>query len=315
MIVPGIVCQHQLASLSRIKKPVRSLNLTKLQEQIDRLERPGVAKAEPDDALTLGVAVIDKHLPWGGLAPASLHSISCVDNFTPALGFAAVLLGRAARFGKKQTVLWCQREQDLYAPGLAMFGLNSDNLIVVNAARDYDLFWTMEEGLRSGALAAVFGVLGGIKSNSLRRLQLAAEIGGTTALIFSDQITNKDKKNYISSMGTSMTHWQVSNATTQSIEHSFFSELSRWQLELLRCRGGKTGSWLVDWGEMIWTKSSAKIEQKTNKKDGYINDNMGSTSVSQQEASSPGRLRLAQSLRDGSNPSFTDANHYNIAIK
>ena len=61
MIVPDIVCQHQLASLSRIKKPVRSLNLTKLQEQIDRLERHGVAKAEPDDALTLGVAVIDKH--------------------------------------------------------------------------------------------------------------------------------------------------------------------------------------------------------------------------------------------------------------
>ena len=293
MIISDIACQQQLTSLSKIKKPARSVTLTELQQQIDLLERPAVAKAKPGDALTLGVAVIDKHLPWGGLAPASLHTISCVENLTPALGFAAVLLGRAVRFGKKQTVLWCQREQDLYAPGLAMFGLNSDNLIVVNAAKNYDLLWAMEEGLRSGALAAVFGVFGGIKPNALRRLQLAAEIGGTTALLFSDQITNKFEEGYVSSMGTSMTHWRVSTATTLLMEHSFFSELSRWQLELLRCRGGTTGSWLVEWGEMIWTKDAAQKEQKKNKKEEYANDNMDPISSSGPEASPSGRFHLA----------------------
>ena len=266
------------------------MTLTELQRQIDRLERPAIAKAKPGDALTLGVAVIDEHLPWGGLAPASLHTISCVENLTPALGFAAVLLGRAVGFGKKQTVLWCQREQELYAPGLAMFGLNSDNLIVVNAAKDYDLLWAMEEGLRSGALAAVFGVLGAIKPNAFRRLQLAAEIGGTTALLFSDQISNKAEEGYVSSMGTSMTHWRVSTATTLLMEHSFFSGPSRWQLELLRCRGGTTGSWLVEWGEMIGTKDAA---QKENKREEYANDNMDPISSSGSEASTSGRFHLA----------------------
>ena len=293
MIIPDIVCRQQLTSSSKIKKPARSMTLTELQRQIDRLERPAIAKAKPGDALTLGVAVIDKHLPWGGLAPASLHTISCVENLTPALGFAAVLLGRAVGFGKKQTVLWCQREQELYAPGLAMFGLNSDNLIVVNAAKDYDLLWAMEEGLRSGALAAVFGVLGAIKPNAFRRLQLAAEIGGTTALLFSDQINNKVEEGYVSSMGTSMTHWRVSTATTLLMEHSFFSGPSRWQLELLRCRGGTTGSWLVEWGEMICTKDLAQKEQKKNKKEEYANDNMDPISSSGPEASTSGRFHLA----------------------
>ena len=293
MTIPDITYQKQLTSLSQINKPIRSVTLTELQRQIDLLERPAFAKAKPGDVLTLGVAVIDRHLPWGGLAPASLHTISCIENLTPALGFAAVLLGRAIRFGKKQTVLWCQREQDLYAPGLAMFGLNSHNLIVVNAAKNYDLLWAMEQGLRSGALAAVFGVLGEIKPNTLRRLQLAAEIGGTTALLFSDQITNNDEAGYISSMGTSMTHWRVSTAATLLMEHSFFSQLSRWQLELLRCRGGTTGSWLVEWGEMIWTKDAAQKEQKKNRKEEYVHDNMDPISSSGPEASTSGRFHLA----------------------
>ena len=40
------------------------------------------------------------------------------------------------------------------------------------------------------AVGVMTAIKAGIKPNALRRLQLAAEIGGTTALLFSDQITN-----------------------------------------------------------------------------------------------------------------------------
>ena len=84
--------------------------LSALKHQIDRLERPTLAKAKPGDALTLGVPEIDGYLPWGGLAPASLHAISGAGILTPAIGFAAALLGRATQISQaKRPVSWCRQ--------------------------------------------------------------------------------------------------------------------------------------------------------------------------------------------------------------
>ena len=71
------------------QQPASSDALTALKLQIDRLERPILAKAKPGDALTLGVPEIDGYLPWGGLAPASLHVISGAGILTPAIGIAS----------------------------------------------------------------------------------------------------------------------------------------------------------------------------------------------------------------------------------
>ena len=245
----------------------RSAALAKLQKHINRLERPALVKAKPGNALTLGVTAIDQYLPWGGLAPASLHTISGVESLTPALGFAAMLLGRAARSGNKRTVLWCRRGLDLYAPGLTAFGLRYDNLIVVNSIKESDLLWAMEEGLRSGVLAVVLGELAVTNLKTLRRLQLAAEVGGTTALLLNSQIVKAGE--YISSMGTSTTHWRVGAATTPQILNGPWFGPRRWLLELLRCRGGLTKSWLVEWGETTLSDHIAQKEQKMNMEEKY----------------------------------------------
>ena len=43
-------------------------------------------------------------------------------------------------------VLWCRSRRDLYAPGLKSLGLDAGNLVVVEADKDRELLWAMEEG-------------------------------------------------------------------------------------------------------------------------------------------------------------------------
>jgi len=278
-----------------------------LQHKIDRLERPALAKAVPGSALTLGVPEIDARLPWGGLAPASLHAISGAAGVTPAIGFAAALLGRAVRNGAKDTVLWCRRGRDLYAPGLSAFGLSAGNLIVIDVAEDRDMLWAMEEGLRSGAVAAVLGEPRSPSPTALRRLQLAAETGGTMALLLAGGGKGGGS---VSSMGTSMTHWRVGAAARDGVHEMAgaggWPGPSRWRLDLLRCRGGAAGSWLVEW--LGQGQEEQQREQKAKMQEGYANDNTGvSTPTLGNRIGAPGRLRLVEPLRHGSDRAAADA--------
>src|SRR5262249_41215236 len=98
-----------------------------------------------------------------------------------ALGFAAVLLVRL--MGEAATALWCGPRDDLYAPGLAAFGLDPGRLVLAPAGPAKEALGGMEEGLRTPALAAVVGEVGRIGLAPARRLQLAAERSGVTALL------------------------------------------------------------------------------------------------------------------------------------
>src|SRR5205807_8543730 len=80
-------------------------------------------------------------------------------------------------------VLWCLRRPDLYGPGLMTYGLDPARLVLVSAARDEEILWAMEEGLRTRGLAAVIGEVGRLPMVAGRRLQLAAERSGVTALV------------------------------------------------------------------------------------------------------------------------------------
>lgn len=163
---------------NRFRRPDPAL-LEELRARIRRLERHAPERDDPPGALALGAPEIDGALPWGGLPRASLHEIIGGDG--AASGFCAALLARLA--GDRGSVLWCRRGRDLYGPGLAAFGLDPGRLIVVRGRTPTDILWAMEEGLRSGSLAAVLGETDGIGPTAARRLQLAAEAGCVTALL------------------------------------------------------------------------------------------------------------------------------------
>ena len=162
--------------------------LARLRDEVRRLERA----TAPDAAagtVTLGVADIDRHLPWGGLPRGALHEV-IAEHPGAAVGFAAVLAARlAARDTTRNTknaadgmVLWCEGARTLdagalHAPGLVRFGLAPERVICVRARTDRDALWALEEGLGAG-LGAVVGEVGRVTLTESRRLQLGAEAAG-----------------------------------------------------------------------------------------------------------------------------------------
>ena len=208
--------------------------LEELRARIRRLERHAPNGGDDAGVLVLGAPEIDGALPWGGLPRAALHEITGEKG--AAAGFCAALLARLA--GETGTVLWCRREPGLYAPGLNAFGLDPKRLVVVRGHRRDDILWAMEEGLNSAALAAVLGEADGIGAIAARRLQLAAEKGGVTALLLR---TAADK----TASAPVLTRWRVNAAPSPPTGGGL--DVPRWRVDLLRCRGGNPAAWIVEW--------------------------------------------------------------------
>ena len=172
------------------QRPAVAAQISALRDCIAAIEQ-GPARAQRGGTrLTMGVENIDAILPGGGLARDALHEVvgragygRALDG--AALAFAAVLAARQAAAGctsGTNYVLWCLSGQGLYGPGLAAFGLTPERLILVRGRDDQQRLWAMEEGLKCPDLAMVVGEVGRLDLGQSRRLQLAAEASGVTAL-------------------------------------------------------------------------------------------------------------------------------------
>lgn len=232
--------------------------------------RDGVRPEGKAAAVPLGVEMIDAALPHHGILRGCLHEVAaaagdgaCIGEDAAAAGFCAVLLGRLGHdgVGRCRPVLWCENRAasgrgglsgGVYAPGLAAFGLRPEDLILAEARRDAEALWVVEEVLRTPALAAVVAEVDTLGLVESRRLQLAAEARGVTAILLRPGGARL-------SPTAATTRWRVAalaaepslagspanQPASQSTGHP--AKRPRWTLDLLRNRGGRPGSWHVIW--------------------------------------------------------------------
>lgn len=176
----------------------------RLRQQIRRLQGRSAAiggdGAEP--VFSSGGEVLDRMLPHGGLRPGTLVEWVC-DAARPggamllATIAAAEVLRHEGPAGRPLVIVdtWAQDTvtqdtvggaQSCYPPALVSLGVPPQRMVVVRPAADHtrgDLLWAIDQSLRCGAVAAVLARLGDwLAPADARRLQLAAETGGTTLL-------------------------------------------------------------------------------------------------------------------------------------
>lgn len=126
-----------------------------------------------------------------------------------ALSFALAVIGeRLARREKAQAlILWCltanaAREWGRpYGPGLLALGLDPALFLIVEANTAQDAAWALEEGLKSGALAAALGQVEIKVPLFARRLGLAAKAARTPCLLLSGHLA--------SGLPGTLTRWRV----------------------------------------------------------------------------------------------------------
>lgn len=173
---------------------------------------------------------INRSLPGGGLARGALHEVLAADSGAAA-AFCALILARAAG-----TVVWISPAPDAWPPGLAAFGLDPADLVLVEAKQPRDGLWALEEVLRSPAIAGALLVVRGPPPDMVagRRLQLAAESGGGIGLLLLPDMA-------VLPPSPARTRWRLDAAPVQDRERPC------WDVSLLRCNGGRPGAWSLAW--------------------------------------------------------------------
>ena len=206
------------------------------------------ATARPRRPALLLNPSIDAVLPVGGLSLGALHEVAGAGPDTEHGAAAALFLaGILAR--QHGPVLWVVEHADLFAPGLAAAGLHPDRVIFAEAGKPDAVLQAMEEGLRQPGLAGVVGEVGGrLTLTASRRLQLAAETSGTVA--FALRRSRKHDDPALAEPSAAVTAWRVAVLPSPPpLAHAPDTPglgRQRWRLELVRCRGGKPSSWIVE---------------------------------------------------------------------
>jgi cell division inhibitor SulA/protein ImuA len=129
-----------------------------------------------------GFAELDAALPGGGWPAGALTEV-CVER--PGIGEMQLAMPAAARLtGAGRWMTLIAPPYIPYPPALAAHGVRLSRLILVNAADAGERFWACEQALRSSGCGAVLAWIDRAPERALKRLQLAAEGGGSAALLF-----------------------------------------------------------------------------------------------------------------------------------
>lgn len=133
----------------------------------------------PEDT---GFAALDREL--GGLGwPRGALSECLLDG--PGIGELQLVLPLLERVtARQECAFWVNPPFTPYAPALAREKVDLDQVVLIRTDNQPDLLWTLENCLRSPATGLVLAWPETLAARDIRRLQLAAEAGQSTCILF-----------------------------------------------------------------------------------------------------------------------------------
>jgi protein ImuA len=176
---------------------------------------------------------VDRSMPHGGLPAGCIHEVKS-GSLASAVAFSAILSARIA--GVQGNIVYISPDRSLHPLGLLPYGIRLNQFLLISVRRSQNLAWAAMEALRCPQVSAVMAVLSGVDLTDSRRLQLAAENSGATGFLLGLATS--------APIAAPITRWKVSSHVGKLGQR--FDEPA-WTLDLLYCRGGRPGSWAVEW--------------------------------------------------------------------
>ena len=163
-------------------------SLEKLLENPRVWRGHGQARVMP--GLSSGYEKLDRLLPGGGWPQQALteilieqYGIGELKLLMPALA-SLCIEEPGADHVESGWIAWVAPPFQPYPPALQKWGIELSRMLIVRPRDDSEVLWSAEQALSSGTCAAVLLWPRTLDDQASRRLQLAAEKGGSWAVAF-----------------------------------------------------------------------------------------------------------------------------------
>ena len=231
--------------------------------QRDILPLQGYRSSLRSMAMDVGLGPIKNAFPNAAFPLGAIHEFCAagVEETAASGGFIAGILSALMRDGG--AALWIGALPTVFPPALASFGIAPERIIFIDAKNHKDALWAMEEALKCNTLAAVVGELPEMNFTASRRLQLAVEQSRVTGFVL-----RRDPR-YLHTTAC-IARWKIVPLPGEIMDDIPGVGFPRWQVELLKVRNGKPGSWTLTWknGSFRHGYKLAPLIQEQQKKTG-----------------------------------------------
>ena len=208
--------------------------------QKDILKLQGFTVKPTDNKINVGLGPVENAFPYGRFPLGAIHEFisTSAEDSTATCGFIAGILSSLMRV--RGACLWIGSSPTIFPAALHSFGIEPHKIIFINLSKEKEVLWTLEEALKCEGLSAVVGELKDISFTASRRLQLAVEHSRVTGFILR-------QKQRLHSTTAAVASWKISSLPSLLTGELPGVGFPRWNVELLKVRNGKKGSWQMEW--------------------------------------------------------------------
>src|ERR1700712_3184603 len=208
--------------------------------KLDILPLEGLRGIRSEEALDLGLGVINESFPHGHFPMGAMHEFISpgTESSASTAGFIYGLAGFLMKKGG--ATVWIGSSRTVFPPALKMFGIDPSRIVFIDLKKEKDILWAMEESLKCSGLSAVIGEILELSFTSSRRFQLAVEQSRVTGFILRSNPRSLNPNACVS-------RWQINSLPSLPEEGLPGLGHPRWKVELLKIRNGKPGNWELEW--------------------------------------------------------------------
>ena len=168
-------------------QPGQQLTRDELRARLEWMNRSRSRSGQNEEyerpsALPTGFAEFDALLPGGGWPVGAITELMPEAQGIGELSLLLPALAQLTRTGRY--LVWIAPPCLPYPPALERHGLALNRLLLVQARDTQAVLWAAEQALRCPAIGAVLAWPAALDDRRARRLQLAAETGGSCGLLY-----------------------------------------------------------------------------------------------------------------------------------